>query len=66
MSPVATDEPTAPLVYQVPVAARLLGISPAHYYDLFRRGQVPGRRLGKRVVVPILQLQRYLDGEEWT
>lgn len=66
MSAVAERPPFAPLTYRVAEAAQLLGISTAHYYQLFRLGQVPGRRLGRRVVVPILQLQRYLDGEEWT
>lgn len=49
-------EPTARnedrLVWTVEEAARLLGISRAHAYDLVARNQLPHLRLGRRVVVP--------------
>jgi excisionase family DNA binding protein len=50
------SEPTRPeqdrLVWTVEVAARLLGISRAHAYELVARGELPNLRLGRRVVVP--------------
>ncbi len=49
-------EPTARnevrLVWTVEEAARLLGISRAHAYDLVARDELPHLRLGRRVVVP--------------
>ncbi|MGZ4753434.1 MAG: helix-turn-helix domain-containing protein [Acidimicrobiia bacterium] len=40
------------LVWTVEEAARLLGISRAHAYELVARGELPHLRLGRRVVVP--------------
>lgn len=40
------------LVWTVEEAARLLGISRAHAYDLVARHELPHLRLGRRVVVP--------------
>lgn len=61
----AVDPTVTPDTYPVPVAAVKVGCSPSHYYELFKRGEVPGIRLGRRIVVPKLQLERYLNGEEW-
>ena len=41
-----------PLVLSVGEAARLLGISRAHAYELVARGELAHIRLGRRVVVP--------------
>ena len=40
------------LVLTVGEAARLLGISRAHAYELVARGELAHIRLGRRVVVP--------------
>lgn len=40
------------LVWTVEEAARLLGISRAHAYELVARDELPHVRLGRRVVVP--------------
>lgn len=40
------------MVVTVPDAARLLGISRAHAYELVTRGELPHVRLGRRIVVP--------------
>lgn len=45
----------------VPEAAEILGISRSGAYDLISRGALPGLRLGRRIVVPIDQLDRLLD-----
>jgi excisionase family DNA binding protein len=40
------------LVVSVPEAARLLGISRTHAYQLVTRGELAHIRLGRRIVVP--------------
>ena len=40
------------LVWTVEEAARMLGISRAHAYELVARGELPHVRLGRRVVIP--------------
>jgi excisionase family DNA binding protein len=40
------------LVVTVPEAARLLGISRTHAYELVTRGELAHVRLGRRIVVP--------------
>ncbi len=40
------------LTYSVPEAARLLGVSPRHLYDLVHDGEVRSIRLGRRVLIP--------------
>ena len=65
--PAEADPPPLPecVTWTVTEAAALLGCSPHHYSNLVRRGEVPGRRLGRRIVIPKLQLARYLAGEDW-
>ena len=50
--PVATTRTEERLVWTVEEAARLLGISRAHAYDLVARDELPHLRLGRRLVVP--------------
>lgn len=40
------------MVVSVPEAARLLGISRTHAYELVARGELAHLRLGRRLVVP--------------
>ncbi len=49
------------LVYTVPEAGKLLGISRATAYSLAHQGQIPVIRLGKRLVVPKCGLERMLN-----
>lgn len=49
------------LTLTVEEAARLLGISRALAYELVARGEVPGIRLGRRIVVPRRALDTLLD-----
>lgn len=44
----------------VPEAARMLGISRSHAYDLIHRGELAGVRLGRRVIVPISAIDKML------
>lgn len=50
-------------VLTVPEAARLLRVSERTYYDGFRRGELPGVRVGRVIRVPGVLLSRYLAGE---
>jgi excisionase family DNA binding protein len=50
-----------PLVLSVGDAARLLGISRAHAYQLVARGELPHIRLGRRVVVPRRAIDLLID-----
>ncbi len=50
------------LVVSVPEAARLLGISRTHAYELIARGELPSIRLGRRILVPLRPLMRLLEG----
>ena len=51
-----SSQPVTPLALSVREAARLLGISPAHAYELAARGVLPTLRLGHRIVVPRVAL----------
>jgi len=44
------------LVYTVPEAGELLGISRAFAYELVARGEIPVIRLGRRCLVPKVAL----------
>ena len=49
---VVVEETGRVLVFSVPEAARLLGISRTHAYGLVARGELVHVRLGRRIVVP--------------
>jgi excisionase family DNA binding protein len=49
------------LTLNVPEAARLIGISRAHAYELIRLGRIPSLRLGHRIVIPYKALEEFLD-----
>jgi excisionase family DNA binding protein len=51
---------TTPLTYSVEEAARLLGVSRGVGYEAARRGQLPTIRLGRRLLVPKIALERML------
>jgi excisionase family DNA binding protein len=40
----------------VDAAARYLGISRSHAYDLVRAGEIPHLKLGRRIVIPRREL----------
>jgi excisionase family DNA binding protein len=50
-----------PLAYSVPQAAALLGISRTHGYELVARDELAHVRLGRRVLIPRVALERLLD-----
>jgi excisionase family DNA binding protein len=50
------------LTWTVPEAARLLGISKDSAYEAARRGELPVRVIGRRMLIPRAALLRLLDG----
>ena len=57
---VTTNETRESLVYSVPEAGRLLGLSRATSYMLANQGVIPTIRLGRRLVVPRVALSKLL------
>ncbi len=51
------------LTLTVEEAAGLLGISRAFAYEAVRRGEIPSIRIGRRVLVPRVALDRLVGGE---
>ena len=52
------------MTLSVTEAAKRLGISRAFAYELVARGELPCRRFGRRVVVPLKALEKLIDGPE--
>lgn len=52
-----------PLTYTVPQAAAILGISNWSAYEAIKRGELPARKVGRRIVVPKIQLDQWLAGQ---
>lgn len=56
-----------PLTLTVEQAAKLLGIGRSTAYELVHTGAIPSLRLGRRIVVPVCQVQAMLgDSTEAT
>jgi excisionase family DNA binding protein len=49
------------LTWTVTEAAKLLGISPTSAYEAARKGELPVRMIGRRMLVPRVALLRLLD-----
>ncbi len=62
---VRVDDPFAglPLLIAVPEAAKLLGISRAAAYRLARAGDLPTKRLGRRIYVISARLREFIETE---
>ena len=50
------------LTYNVREAARLLGLSRNSAYQACLKGEIPHLKIGKRVLIPKIQLERLLLG----
>ena len=48
------------LVYSVTEIGELLGIGRSKAYELVRSGTIPSLSLGRRIVIPKLELSRFL------
>ena len=55
------DKSEQRLVYEVPEAGAMLGLSRNASYDAAKRGDIPTIRIGKLIRVPKLAFQRMLD-----
>jgi excisionase family DNA binding protein len=51
------------LTYDVPEAGRLLGLGRNAAYEAVRTGQLPVIKIGSRLLVPKIALDRLLKGE---
>lgn len=60
-----TSDPFAdlPLLIPVPAAAKLLGISRAAAYRFANAGDLPTKRLGRRVYVVTARLREFIETE---
>jgi excisionase family DNA binding protein len=52
-----------PLLISVPMAAKLLGISRAAAYRFASAGDLPTKRLGRRVYVVSAKLREFIESE---
>jgi len=59
---VALKELSARTTITVGEAAAILGIGRTAAYEAARRGEIPTRRLGRRLVVPVPWLLNWLEG----
>jgi len=53
-----------PLLIPVPQAAKLLGISRTAAYRFASAGEIPTKRLGRRVYVVSAKLREFIDTED--
>ena len=51
-----------PLTYSIDETAALIGIGRNAAYEAARRGDIPTIRIGKRLLVPKMSLERLLEG----
>ena len=66
VEPIATfalDDLEQRVTLTVEEVASLLGLGRTAAYEAARRGQIPSRRLGRRVVVPVPALLEWLGAE---
>jgi hypothetical protein len=59
----ANKKAKAPLVYSVPEAGRLIGLSREGSYAAARRGEIPTMRIGRLLKVPVVRFNKMLEGE---
>jgi excisionase family DNA binding protein len=65
-APAGLDELGGRATISVEEAAAILGIGRSAAYEAARRGQLPTRRLGRRLFVPVPALLRWLGADEPT
>ena len=58
--PIGLDEIEARLTLSVAEVASLLGLGRTAAYEAARRGEIPSRRLGRRVIIPVPALLDWL------
>ena len=50
------------LTCDVEIAGKRLGLGRKAAYEAARRGDIPTIRIGRRILVPLIALERLLDG----
>jgi len=60
---IALDDLDHRITLTIKETASLLGLGRTATYEAARRGQIPSRRLGRRVVVPVPALLEWLSSE---
>jgi excisionase family DNA binding protein len=60
---IALDDLKQRITLTVEETASLLGLGRTAAYEAARRGQIPSRRLGRRVVVPVPALLEWLGAD---
>jgi excisionase family DNA binding protein len=60
---IALDDLDHRITLTIEETASLLGLGRTATYEAARRGQIPARRLGRRVVVPVPALIEWLSSE---
>ena len=63
VGPVIEERPQQRLTMTVEEAATALGISRATAYDAVSRGEIPAIRIGRRILIPKVALEKLLDGD---
>jgi excisionase family DNA binding protein len=61
-SPLRLEQLAGRATITVEQAARLLGVGRTAAYEAARRGELPTRRLGRRLLVPVPALLAWLEG----
>ena len=56
-----TGEQIKRVAYSPNEAARALGLSLNHVYDLIRLGRIPSVRMGKRILIPKAEIDRLMQ-----
>ena len=57
-------ETEGPLALTVAEAAKRIGISTQLYYEGVRANEVPFRRIGRRIIVPLPELEAYMGMQQ--
>ncbi len=60
---IALDDLEQRITLTIEETASLLGLGRTAAYEAARRGQIPSRRLGRRVVVPVPALLEWLGAD---
>lgn len=58
-----TEPHVEPLLISAKQAGQLLGISPRHLYTLAKRGELSPRKIGRKVMFRMADLQRFAAGD---
>jgi len=55
-------ENSGPVVYSVEEARKILRLSRGLMYEAIHNGQIPSVKVGRRILIPVAALNRFLDG----